>query len=98
MLTKIDNNKLNLKINRTLTEDYLEPLKNELADTDFVSKKYSSISIDASDVTEIDFFGLQMIALFYSYLVDTLKYQKDKIILKKSTAFENLEKKMRIII
>jgi len=98
MVTKIDNNRLNLKMNKSLTEEFLEPLKKELVSIDFNNRKYSSIFIDASDVTEIDFFGFQMIALFYSYLVDTLMYQKVNINLKKSDIFEKFENKMRIII
>jgi len=97
-LTKIDNNRLNLKINKSLTEEFIEPLKKELVEIDFTQKKFSSIAIDISDVVEIDFFGFQMIALFYSYLVDTLLYQKENIVLKKSETFKKLEEKMRIII
>ena len=97
-MTKIDNNRLNLKINKSLTEEFIEPLKKELVEIDFTQKKFSSIAIDISDVVEIDFFGFQMIALFYSYLVDTLLYQKENIVLKKSETFKKLEEKMRIII
>ena len=97
-MTKIDNNRLNLKINKSLTEEFLESLKKELVDIEFNKKKYSSIVIDASDVSEIDFFGFQMIVLFYNYLTDTLMYTNEDITLKKSSAFEKLEKKMRIVI
>lgn len=77
-----------------IVEKNLKEVYDELKEFKTKKREFSEIVIDLKKVKEIDFFGFQILFLFYKSILGETRNDSGKISVKKSEVFLNFEEKM----
>ncbi|HPO50100.1 MAG TPA: hypothetical protein PLO89_07215 [Spirochaetota bacterium] len=77
-----------------IVEKNLKEVYESLKEFKIKNREFSEVVIDLKKVKEIDFFGFQILFLFYKSILGETRNDSGKISIKKSEVFLNFEEKM----
>ncbi len=77
-----------------IVEKNLKEVYESLKEFKIKNREFSEVVIDLKKVKEVDFFGFQILFLFYKSILGETRNDSGKISIKKSEVFLNFEEKM----